>query len=604
MSHTVENISEFISISVNRLREEKTKEVLFFFLLCVAINLIGGVDISSRNLLYLDMLGTALAGIALGPWWGASVGLVTNMLLYYLLPTSPSLLVFALVNVFGGLYWGYVCNLKWLKPLEGVTSIGNILKWEGFKQATWFVTISGGIVLSFPVFYVLQYVLQYIKPGTGFERYYYYMMANITDKLVCVIIATVVICAFFPALASHLTSEKKQISYGVSKRSIFWFCGLYLVPCGIYLYLYPQHWLFWVIPYILAIFAFIKTDDEQKTDRPAHIKILSISYGALTWLIMISIVIFGMFCYFAINHITPKYDSYHVEGVIKYSNIIADAFSLSLVISLIGVLFLILVQAVKQRERREVLRRVEWVRDRIATDIHNDPLQLVSVLRRKISTVEKHINKTRDILEKMKANSSGEDELQEIEKSLNELNKTFSNYYSVYLPELDESIRKIIKPLSQKDTIDIKQVGLIRKIKDLVEDFTLKNPGIIVKPVFKVDEDQLPKKRTDDEYWRIEVVKIIREILNNVEKHSKADKVYIDMKVGKTKAKRKIYISVSDNGTGFDPDATGESSTSFGLYEINTRAKDIGATIKIDMLYREKKENRGTIVMLEIPYDY
>lgn len=604
MSHTVENLSEFISISVSRLREEKTKEVLFFFLLCVAINLIGGVDISSRNLLYLDMLGTALAGIALGPWWGASVGLVTNMLLYYLLPTSPSLLVFALVNVFGGLYWGYMCNLKWLKPLEGVNSIRNIFQWIGFKQATWFVAISGGIALSFPVFYILKYILQYIKPGTGFERYYYYMMANVTDKLVCVIMATVVICAFFPALASHLTSEKTQISYGVSRRSIFWFCGLYVVPCGIYLYLYPQHWLFWIIPYVLAVFAFIKTDDDQKSDKPADIKILSISYGALIWLVIISIVVFGMFCYFAINHITPKYDSYHVEGVIKYSNIIADAFSLSLVIALIGVLFLILVQAVKQRERREVLRRVEWVRDRIATDIHNDPLQLVSVLRRKISTVEKNITKIRELIESMKSDSNELEAIEDVEKTLVELNKTFTNYYSVYLPELDESIRKIIRPLSQKDTIDIKQVGLIRKIKDLVDDFSSKNPGITVKQAFKVEEDQLPNKRSDEEYWRIEVVKIIREVLNNVEKHSKADKVYIDVKAGKSKAKRKIYISVSDNGTGFSPDTTGESSTSFGLYEINARAKDIGATIKIDSLYREKVDNKGTIVMLEIPYDY
>ncbi|MEW5820962.1 MAG: ATP-binding protein, partial [Cyanobacteriota bacterium] len=571
---------------------------------CVAINLIGGVDISSRKLLYLDMLGTALAGIALGPWWGASVGLVTNLLLYFMLPASPSLFIFALVNVFGGLYWGYMCNLKLLKPLEGVTSIQKIFSLNSLKDLSWFIIASGGIVLSLPVFYILKSVLGYIQPGTGFERYFYYIMTNISDKLLCVVIATVIIFAFFPALASHLISSKSQISYGVSARSIFWFCGIYFVPCCIYVYLYPQHIFFWLLPYILAVIASLKAAKEPKVLERNNVNIMSVSYGALYWLILISIATFGMFIYSAINNITSKYNVYHVDGVIKYSNIFADAFSLSLVVGLIGIVFVILIQAVKQRESREVVRRVEWARDKIATDIHNDPLQLVSVLRRKISTMENTIIKSIELLEEVKIEPENKETLSKLTKSITDLNKTFCNYYSIYLPELDTSIRKIIKPLSQKDSTDIIRVGLIQKFKDHIEEFKEKNESIKVKEILNITEDALPKRRSDNDNWKIEVIKIFREILNNVEKHSKATKLYIDLKSSMVKGKKKLFLSISDNGIGFDPKIVDINPNSFGLYEIQTRAKDIGATINIEYLYREKKEGKGTIVMLEIPYDY
>ncbi|HSU01403.1 MAG TPA: hypothetical protein VLK03_02550 [Nocardioides sp.] len=54
---------------------------------------------------YLDMLGTAFAAIALGPWWGVLVGVATNVA-----GTSVSgheSLLFAPVNAAGALVWGY-----------------------------------------------------------------------------------------------------------------------------------------------------------------------------------------------------------------------------------------------------------------------------------------------------------------------------------------------------------------------------------------------------------------------------------------------------------------------------------------------------------------
>ncbi|MCX6399042.1 MAG: ECF transporter S component [Propionibacteriales bacterium] len=77
---------------------------------CVALNLLGRITVDQvlRPLdvtLFLDMVGTALAAVVLGPWWGALVGLVTNV-------SGAALsgwisIPFAIVNVGGALVWGY-----------------------------------------------------------------------------------------------------------------------------------------------------------------------------------------------------------------------------------------------------------------------------------------------------------------------------------------------------------------------------------------------------------------------------------------------------------------------------------------------------------------
>lgn len=65
-----------------------------------------------ESILFLDMIGTAFAAFLLGPWWGASVALLTNSLVNWLLyPGSESdLAIFpwSLVNMTGGFLWGWM----------------------------------------------------------------------------------------------------------------------------------------------------------------------------------------------------------------------------------------------------------------------------------------------------------------------------------------------------------------------------------------------------------------------------------------------------------------------------------------------------------------
>lgn len=83
-----------------------TTHVLLIAVACIALNMLGRLFVDFFHLpLYLDMTGTAVAAIALGPWRGAAVGATTNIV--GIIGSGWVSLPFALVNVVGALVWGY-----------------------------------------------------------------------------------------------------------------------------------------------------------------------------------------------------------------------------------------------------------------------------------------------------------------------------------------------------------------------------------------------------------------------------------------------------------------------------------------------------------------
>jgi energy-coupling factor transport system substrate-specific component len=72
----------------------------------LALNLVGRLVVDGLHLpLYLDMVGTAVAAVVLGPWWGVLVGVGTNVGGVGISGTVS--LAFVPVNVVGALLWGY-----------------------------------------------------------------------------------------------------------------------------------------------------------------------------------------------------------------------------------------------------------------------------------------------------------------------------------------------------------------------------------------------------------------------------------------------------------------------------------------------------------------
>ena len=79
-----------------------------------ALNIVGGYIAKALQLpIFLDMIGTAVVSIVLGPWWGALVGVLTNVVGSFL--SGPIGLPFAACNVAGALVWGYFHRWGWSK---------------------------------------------------------------------------------------------------------------------------------------------------------------------------------------------------------------------------------------------------------------------------------------------------------------------------------------------------------------------------------------------------------------------------------------------------------------------------------------------------------
>lgn len=82
------------------------KSTLVLLVSCLILNLVGREFVDFFHLpFFLDMTGTAIAAIALGPWRGAAVGGLTNVV--GTIGSGWVSLPFALVNITGALLWGY-----------------------------------------------------------------------------------------------------------------------------------------------------------------------------------------------------------------------------------------------------------------------------------------------------------------------------------------------------------------------------------------------------------------------------------------------------------------------------------------------------------------
>ncbi|MEL7602667.1 MAG: ECF transporter S component, partial [Bacillota bacterium] len=90
------------------MRNEKTR-LLVFSALAIAANIVLGVLTSSLKLpLYLDTIGTVFIAVYAGPWYGAAVGGLTNLLTGILFNVKD--IPFLLVNVAVGIVVGFIAK--------------------------------------------------------------------------------------------------------------------------------------------------------------------------------------------------------------------------------------------------------------------------------------------------------------------------------------------------------------------------------------------------------------------------------------------------------------------------------------------------------------
>lgn len=103
-----------------------------------------------ESILFLDMTGTALVAILLGPWWGAIVALLSNSVVNWLLypEAGADVVIFpwSLVNMTGALFWGTLARQS------GFQRYVRSSKSSGLAH-TWFLLsfgVAGAVVMSIP----------------------------------------------------------------------------------------------------------------------------------------------------------------------------------------------------------------------------------------------------------------------------------------------------------------------------------------------------------------------------------------------------------------------------------------------------------------------
>lgn len=100
--------------------------IMVFSALAIAINIVLGTVVGLLNipLLFLDTVGTIFSAVLFGPWYGAIVGGLTNVIQGML--TNPKNIPFALVNIAVGIIVGLIAR-KWKFNLKTAIITGIIL---------------------------------------------------------------------------------------------------------------------------------------------------------------------------------------------------------------------------------------------------------------------------------------------------------------------------------------------------------------------------------------------------------------------------------------------------------------------------------------------
>lgn len=188
-----------------------------------ALNIVGGqINTVLKLPTFLDMIGTAVVAIVLGPWWGALVGAITNIVASFI--SGPIGLPFAVVNVAGALVWGYgVRNLMMGKSftLYFVLNLIVALVCTLFAVPI-YVFIFGGATGHFSDMMTAAFL------AAGQNLITSVFSANIIVSLADKVISGFVALAIIEALPKNLTS-KLVLPVSTTMNKVLWILGGVLV---------------------------------------------------------------------------------------------------------------------------------------------------------------------------------------------------------------------------------------------------------------------------------------------------------------------------------------------------------------------------------------
>ena len=213
----------------------------------------------------------------------------------------------------------------------------------------------------------------------------------------------------------------------------------------------------------------------------------------------------------------------------------------------------------------QLLTAQETERGRIARELHDGIGQSLSAIKFRV-----------------------EDALGQLSKGSTE--STMSTLHGV-IPIIQgtvEEVRRIIMDL-RPSTLD--DLGILSTIAWLCREFQATYSTVKIKREIRSEESDVPNP------LKTLIYRVLQEALNNVAKHSGADRVTISL----AKKDDTIQLAIEDNGCGFDIEealSVESSERGFGLGSMRERTELSGGTFVIN-----SAKGRGTCVVASWPYN-
>jgi len=203
----------------------------------------------------------------------------------------------------------------------------------------------------------------------------------------------------------------------------------------------------------------------------------------------------------------------------------------------------------------------ERERRRIATELHDGAAQSLAYARLQLTSALKRVDDT------------------QVANKLDDL--------SLLLKESLQQIRGVLLDLSSPA---LNQIGLAAALGEWLEEQVERRHGIRTAFTHACPDDL---ELHDDMLAML--FRNARELLSNIIKHADAKQVSVDMRCDETN----LYISIQDDGHGFDPDRVAKRPSStggFGLFSVRERMSDMGGTLDI-----HSEHGKGCTSLLSLP---
>jgi signal transduction histidine kinase len=135
---------------------------------------------------------------------------------------------------------------------------------------------------------------------------------------------------------------------------------------------------------------------------------------------------------------------------------------------------------------------------------------------------------------------------------------------------------------------DLDELGLVQACRNLCRELEVRSNLGVSCQITEPTERLAPAVE-------LNLFRIIQEGLNNVEQHSEATSVWVELGI----RDGPLELSIRDNGHGFDPQSAGAAQgkrRGMGLTNVRERAAAIGAGCEIS-----SAPNHGTLIRLRLP---